>query len=89
MNETTAPSHHQTESEELAELHNALTVEEAAREANVSDATMRNYVKRGLPVIKLPGAHARIKIRRRDLVDFMYGRLPVKPATAASTKAAA
>ena len=31
----------------------------------------------------------RAKIRRRDLVDFMYGRLPVKPATAASTKAAA
>jgi hypothetical protein len=72
---------------EIAEIKSALTIEQAMEMTGHCRRTFENWIARGLPVIRIPGKHSRVKIRLRVLADVMAGRVPLNPMP--GTKAAA
>lgn len=87
MTDTTPNTNELDNADELDEIASALTRKEAAKVANVSERTIDNWVRRGMPVIGQPGKWSRVKVRRSALVGVLTGRivlraLPTKPKVA-------
>ena len=87
MTDTTPNTNELDNADELDEIASALTRKEAAKVANVSERTIDNWVRRGMPVIGQPGRWSRVRVQRSALADVLTGRIVLRPGPAKSRAA--
>ena len=69
-----------TAEERLAKFKAMLSLEQAAEAVGRHPGTVKEWIRLGLPHVKLPGRRGRVLIDKQDLADWCSGKLMPKAA---------